>query len=358
RKAAAQMINLDGTPYSVKNTFVKETFENEKEITQLQAITKYIAHFAKEHNYRAGKQLWMNPLPRYLYLEDIIEENEEKKEDKRGKEQRIQKLFCNEGIQICLGLFDDPENQEQPKFYFNLMECGHVGIGGRSVSGKSTFLQTFIFSLINKYSEKDITLYILDFNGGGMDIYAVVSQVQQVIKEEEEEKTDSLFEGIREELKRRKKMLSGGNFNQYKNRMGQEESIPLMVIVLDGFEEFCTVTYQKYEDILYQILREGEKLGILMIITVESFSGMNISMRLSDLLKTRICFYMKDTYSYTEAFNIIQIPVLPKKGIPGRGIAYYGERILEFQTALAVKDQNDYRRQEKIRQILDRGVTV
>ena len=51
RKAVAQMINLDGTPCSVKNTFVKETFENEKEITQLQAITKYIAYFAKEHNY-------------------------------------------------------------------------------------------------------------------------------------------------------------------------------------------------------------------------------------------------------------------------------------------------------------------
>ena len=72
------------------------------------------------------------------------------------------------------------------------MECGHVGIGGRSVSGKSTFLQTFIFSLLNKYSEKDITLYILDFNGGGMDIYTIASQVQQVIKEEEEEKTDGL----------------------------------------------------------------------------------------------------------------------------------------------------------------------
>ena len=80
RKAVAQMINLDGTPCSVKNTFVKETFENEKEITQLQAITKYIAYFAKEHNYRAGKRLWMNPLPKYLYLEDIIEENKEKKD--------------------------------------------------------------------------------------------------------------------------------------------------------------------------------------------------------------------------------------------------------------------------------------
>ena len=33
---------------------------------------------------------------------------------------------------------------------------------------------------------------------------------------------------------------------------------------------------------------------------------------------------MKDTYSYAEAFNIVQIPVLPKKGMPGRGSAYYG----------------------------------
>ena len=37
--------------------------------------------------------------------------------------------------------------------------------------------------------------------GGGMDIYTIASQVQQVIKEEEEEKTDSLFESIRTDEK-------------------------------------------------------------------------------------------------------------------------------------------------------------
>ena len=92
-------------------------------------------------------------------IEENKEKNKDKKEDKKGKEQRIPQLFCNEGIQICLGVFDDPENQEQPKFYFNLIECGHVGIGVRSVSGKSTFLQTFIFSLLNKkqITEKSFT---------------------------------------------------------------------------------------------------------------------------------------------------------------------------------------------------------
>lgn len=63
---------------------------------------------------------------------------------------------------------------------------------------------------------------------------------------------------------------------------------------------------------------------------------------------------MKDTYSYAEVFDVIKVPVLPQTGIPGRGIAYYGERILEFQTALAVEEQNDYKRKEKIKQILDK----
>lgn len=56
---------------------------------------------------------------------------------------------------------------------------------------------------------------------------------------------------------------------------------------------------------------------------------------------------MKDKYAYTEVFDVIQISVFPKAEIPGRGIAYYGERILEFQTALALNVHNDYERRER-----------
>ena len=61
---------------------------------------------------------------------------------------------------------------------------------------------------------------------------------------------------------------------------------------------------------------------------------------------------MKDTYAYTEAFDTMQIPVMPKKGVAGRGLAYYGENILEFQIALAVREKNDYERQEMIVKLL------
>ena len=390
---AVRIVYADGSCYSSEDSFEKNDFAHNKKlmnnkgqlqsehpqfkltksVTQLEAVKAYVAEYAKKKGYKEGKKLWLNPLPQYLYLNNIIKEKKEKKKENMCQIKNVyttgesvyQDYSLNDYLSICVGLFDNPENQEQPEFRLHLMESGHIGICGRSVSGKSTFLQTFIFSLLSEYSKKDVALYMLDCNGGGLGIYDFMPQVQQVIREDEVERIDSLFQIIEEELKRRKKQLSGGTFkqykNQYKNQYKSEEErkkkeLPLVLIVLDGFTEFCEVTYQKYEETLHMILREGEKLGILIIMTVDSFSGICISMRLSELFKTKICFYMKETYSYTEALNVMQIPVLPQQGIPGRGITFYRGKILEFQTALAVKEKNDYKRQERIKQMLEREI--
>ncbi len=367
KRLSAQLIKIDGMAYSVnqKDKEVESLQENIQseaavKMTQLQAISMYVARTAKKLGYGKGKELWMEPLPHFLYLEDVLRQRRIeriKKEEQVKKKSSLHKLkdSLESKLDVCVGVFDNPENQEQPVFSLKLLESGHIGICGRSVSGKSTFLQTFIYSLLTNNLHKEVSLYLLDFNGGGMNIYYSVPQVKLVIQEDEEDKLEKLFKSITEELKKRKKIFSGGNFRQYKDKRNiekekktEEEEFPLILIILDGFAEFCEETYQKYEDELYFILREGEKLGVIIVMSIEAFSGMHISMRLSELFKTKICLYMKDVYAYTEAFDIIQIPVLPQKGIPGRGIAYYGEKLLEFQTALAVEEKNDYERQEKI----------
>lgn len=48
-------------------------------------------------------------------------------------------------------------------------------------------------------------------------------QVKQVIKEEEEDKVEELFENIKKEMKKRKKKFSGGNFKQYKNKSNEDK---------------------------------------------------------------------------------------------------------------------------------------
>lgn len=374
-EVAACLVQTDGTIYKRRKNAEKN---RKKKITQLQAIKQYIIRFAKEKEYQEGRKLWLEPLAKYIYLNEI---HKEMNKDKKLKEKR-QRVDMNKNLEVCVGIFDDPENQEQSIFSLNLMESGHIAICGRSASGKSTFFQTFLFSLLKESTAEEVCLYLLDFNGSGMDIYDLMPQVKQVIKEEEEDKVEELFENIKKEMKRRKKKFSGGNFKQYKNKskrienksnedkrdVGKEDNVslnqienekeefPLILIIVDGFVEFCEETYQRYDDSLYLILREGEKLGIKVMISIESFSGMYISMRIAELFKTKICLYMKDKYAYTEVFDVIQISVFPKAEIPGRGIAYYGERILEFQTALALNVHNDYERREKIKEVLNRGV--
>ena len=329
-----------------QNDNIRLNTESYLQQTQLQIVKQYIIDYTGEGKYQKGKKLWLEPLPNYLYLEDM------KKIREKREEQPIYDLK-QWGAKIPIGIFDDPENQEQPIFELNLVESGHIGICGRSASGKSTFLQTFIYSVIQNNPKEAVALYLLDFNGGGMNIYDSAIQVKQVIKEDKEEQLETALNDIVEEMKYRKKKFAGGNFIQYCNKKKEDsEQFPLILVILDGFMEFCETTYQRYEDLLYSILRDGEKLGVIIVISVESFSSMHISMRLSELFKTRICLYMKDSYAYAEAFDIIRCPILPKKGVAGRGVAYYRERILEFQTALVVKAENDYVRQEMIKREL------
>ena len=117
----------------------------------------------------------------------------------------------NKNLEVCVGIFDDPENQEQSIFSLNLMESGHIAICGRSASGKSTFFQTFLFSLLKESTAEEVCLYLLDFNGSGMDIYDLMPQVKQVIKEEEEDKVEELFENIKKEYTKeeRKRIILG-----------------------------------------------------------------------------------------------------------------------------------------------------
>lgn len=365
KKSVAQIVNTDGSTCYIeeaKNTDGRyetqnDTQSGEMKITQLQAVNTYIAKLANKKRFKQRRKLWMEPLPQYLYLEDVLKQNKLQKTEKESYSMKKRRGSFEDKLEVCVGIFDNPESQEQPVFSLKLLESGHIGICGRSVSGKSTFLQTFIYSMLgNKLNlNKEVSVYLLDFNGGGMNIYDSIPQIKLVIQEDKEE-LEKMFKNITDEIKKRKKSFSGGNFRQYQNKKSiggqKKEEFPLILIILDGFTEFCEETYHRYEEDLYFILREGEKLGVIVIVTVESFSSMHISMRLAEFLKTRICFYMKDTYAYIEAFDVIQVPVLPKKGIAGRGIAYYGEKLLEFQTALVVKACNDYERQEKIIELL------
>ena len=57
---------------------------------------------------------------------------------------------------------------------------------------------------------------------------------------------------------------------------------------------------------------------------------------------------MGDKFQYMDLLHTMQIEVLPETGVKGRGLVKQGDVVLEYQTALAVKAEDDYSRIEKI----------
>ena len=75
----------------------------------------------------------------------------------------------------------------------------------------------------------------------------------------------------------------------------------------------------------------------------------DITSRVCENITLSLCLQLQEKYEYIELLHTNQIEVLPESGIKGRGLADYEGRILEFQTALSKKAENDYERMEGIR---------
>lgn len=68
----------------------------------MQAIKQYIIRFAKEKEYQEGRKLWLEPLAKYIYLNEI---HKEMNKDKKLKEKR-QRVDMNKNLEVCVGIFD------------------------------------------------------------------------------------------------------------------------------------------------------------------------------------------------------------------------------------------------------------
>lgn len=116
--------------------------------------------------------------------------------------------------------------------------------------------------------------------------------------------------------------------------------------------QFAEKTENKYEDILIRISREGVGYGIYLIMSSAGFGMSEIQNRIADNIKTIVCLEMGDKYKYMDIMRTTHLEVMPAPGIKGRGICYVGDRILEFQTAVAVESKDDYERSS----IIERNV--
>lgn len=313
-----------------------------KEKTQLEALVEYISKVAKQENYSSISNLWMPLLKKEVVLSEVCDKSQ---------------LFGRDGWKIkdkwsldtVVGMYDDPQNQTQLPFSVNFAEDGHIAVCGSVVSGKSTFIQTLVFSLAMKYNPDFVNFYILDFSGGMLGVFENLPHTGGVIKENDIDKTGKFFNMISSVIEERKRLFNGGNFSQFIKVHGVV--VPSIIIVIDNFAGFKEKTENAYEDILIHLAREGVSYGIFLVISSAGFGMAEIQNRIGDNIRTVVSLEMGDKFKYMDVLRTTHIDVMPESGIKGRGIGFVEGRILEFQTAVSVRAEDDYKRNSIIENI-------
>lgn len=333
--AAAEIIKMS----AADGTILPEM----KERTQLDAVVEYLGQVAKENHYTHNLQLWLPVLPEQLYLNQLEGYGSIAFHDNHWM-RRTEEW----SLETMIGLYDDPANQIQRPLIMNLGENGHHAICGTVSSGKSTFLQTFLFSLLSCYTPEMINVYAIDFSSKMLSAFEGAAQVGGIMYENDDEKLDKFFNMMSNILDERKQLLRGGSYSQYVQANGIK--IPAIVLVIDNYANFRSKTNNRYEDMLLQLSRDGVGHGIFMVISSAGFGALDIPTRIGDNMKTVICLEMSDKFQYADALRTLRIEVLPEIGVRGRGLASVGGAILEFQTALSVQAEDDYKRSEKIQE--------
>ena len=346
---------------------VKKTGSAVKETTQLDAVIEYLDHLVAQAGYRKSDQLWLPVLPEKLYLCSLIEmedkvhpgtgdlyydgktwaasSGEIMPEEKEGKEDSARMIRHHEGkwhLETIIGLYDDPEQQAQRPMHINFSEGGHMAVCGQVVSGKSTFLQTMIYGLINRYSPQALQLYLLDFSSNLLGCFVDAPHVGGIVTDVQEERQEKFFHMLSTMMDERRTALQGGNFSQYVQAYGMK--MPAVLVVIDNYAGFRTKTNDKYDDVLLRLSREGVGYGIFLAISAAGFGINDIPSRIGDNLRTVVSLEQADKFKYMEIIRRTHLQLIPETNVKGRGLAVIDDRPLEFQTALSIEAEDDFSR--------------
>ncbi|WP_035765611.1 FtsK/SpoIIIE domain-containing protein [Butyrivibrio sp. NC2002] len=345
----AQTTGPDAEKIIIKEAAIgsaKKKLPQQPERTQLEAVVAYLKDLAEKNGYNHDFSLFLPLLPKRITLRELPQRvfkwDEESVFNGTSWPKREEL-----NIETSIGLYDDPENQRQDVFSINLSETGNILVFGASTTGKTTLLQTIIYGFVNRYSPAEINIYALEFSARKLSLFENMPNVGGVIRDSDDnDKIDKFFIMLHGILKDRKLL------QQAQKRPGQitVEDLPRIVIFIDNFAALNNKTGDKYHSFIMQLVKEGVGNGIFLIVSATGTGSSEIPNSLAQNFKTTICLELNNTYDYGNYMRMTRLRVFPENGIKGRGIGYVDDRILEFQTAIAI-DGDDVTVEENIEKL-------
>lgn len=287
--------------------------------SQLEAVVaKIVALGQKKHV--SAKSLWLDMLPEKVFMNAL-------KREKRG--------LCS----AVIGLADYVRTQEQKTLSVDFSKIGHMAIYGASGTGKTTFLQSLVYSMVceYQYTPDELNIYAMDFGGRNMGYLAKLPHTGGVVFADDEAGVSDLaitLSDIIEERKRLFAMNNCGTFIDY--RSVSQKPLPAIMVLIDNFASFRD-KYMDVADQFVEIISAGRTFGVYFVITGTTKNS--IYYKVTEQIAAYFTLKLNDPNTYLDIFNV-RPPIVPED-ISGRGITAIGREIVEFQTALALDSQTE-----------------
>lgn len=286
---------------------------------------------------------WLPPLPKEIFLDDLLAE-----EGYKGYSSGIWQDTM-EYLQIIIGKYDDLINQQQPLLKIDLTKS-HLLICGMPATGKSTLLQTILTSLARKYTPDIIQFYIIDFGARNLNIFEALPHTGSVIQGYEEEKLSIFLNWLEELIALRGKVQFRKPTPPYGtgNLLQREDAQAAIALVINNFTEFKK-NYPDAIALIEKIGRLGTGLGIHLILTIDLPLALPIS--LLNNITYKIIFQLSDKADYAAIIGQkLDTPFTPA---PGRAIWFAGGKPYECQIALPSANSETQARNSMLKTIFD-----
>lgn len=332
KNVKVELLNLVGKSGVPKQKKQKKSDNVQKE-TQLDAVVKYAARLAEENQVPPLRQIWLPPLPKKLYLEDLPP------------------VKNPQGISLTLpiGLGDSPETQSQYPVSVDFLSDGHLLVCGAAGSGKTTLLQSLLYSAVSRCTPREINLYIADFSSRTMAVFSAMPHVGAVCFDGDDEKLESIFQLLQDTLEKRKRAFSEQGIGSFREYVAQADECPAVVFVIDNYLAFAE-NYDRYEDALAILSREGSGYGIYLVVSANA--SCDLRSRIRQNFTCGVGLQLPDRFEYEAAVGD-RTEIIPEGRTSGRGLIK-APLPVEFQTALPVREEPGMSQAQTLRRVLSR----
>lgn len=295
---------------------------NKSDKTQLEAVVAEMVSLGQKKHLQV-KPLWLEMLSDRISLSSL---------EKRNK-----------GLCVAtVGLVDYVRTQEQKPIHIDFVKNGHIGLYGASGTGKTTFLQTLVYSMVcdYQYTPAELNIYALDFGGRNLSYLDKLPHVGGVVFAGEEQKLYDFVSVLHNLIEERKNLFAAsncGSFSEY--RIAAKSPLPAILVLVDNYASFRD-KYMDLADELTEIIAAGKTFGMFFVITGNTRNS--IYYKVTENISSFYTLRMNDPNNYLDILNT-HPPIIPEE-ISGRGITVINREVVEFQTALALLTETEAER--------------